>query len=54
MMKKAKRKFNKSKHHATAMNKSQKMVTTEVIKQLVPKKPEKLVLKNLNVLRRGG
>ena len=43
-MKKAKRKFNKSKHRATAFNKSAKMLEAEVIKQVAPIRADKLDL----------
>ena len=51
-MKKAKRKFNRSKHRATAMNKSARMVEAELIKQIAPIKPDKLSLDFVKPARR--
>ena len=51
-MKKAKRKFNKSKHRATAFYKSAKMVEAEVIKQIAPIRPDRLTLDFVKPQRR--
>lgn len=51
-MKKAKRKFHKPKHRATAFNKSAKHIEAELIKQVLPIKPERLNLDYVKPQRR--